>query len=133
MAQPFEKHHQGLNYLLSKVHKLYRKINLRSSLTHIKLRFVQKLSCGKTESIMAEIPKESLVHQHPPFNKSKVDYYKTNVFLIVGIPRSVVYFCSFVQLLVLYMFKFFLSRTLVPGEWDCIGSSPAVILLLWFD
>ena len=72
-----KSHHQGIDYLRSKVHERYAILKLRSTLRSIKSNCVlcRKFRAATIQPIMAELPKERLAYQSPPFTNTGVDYF----------------------------------------------------------
>ena len=70
-------HHQDIDYLRSKVQELYAILKLRSTLRSIKSNcFLCRKFCAATiQPIMADLPKERLAYQSPPFNNIGVDHF----------------------------------------------------------
>ena len=72
-----KNHHQGIDYLRSKVKKHYAILKLRSTLRSIKSNCVLciKFRAATIQPIMADLPKERLAYQSPPFTNTGVDYF----------------------------------------------------------
>ena len=72
-----KNHHQGIDYLRSKVQKRYAILKLRSTLRSIKSNCVlcRKFRAATIQPIMADLPKERLSYQSPPFTNTGVDYF----------------------------------------------------------
>ena len=72
-----KNHHQGIDYLRSKVQELYSILKLRSKLRSIKSNCVlcRKFRAANVQLIRADLPKERLAHQSPPFTNTGVDYF----------------------------------------------------------
>ena len=72
-----KNHHQGIDYLRSKVQERYAILKLRSTLRSIKSNCVlcRKFRAATIQPIMAELPKERLAYQSPPFTNTGVDYF----------------------------------------------------------
>ena len=70
-------HHQGIDYLRSKVQERYAILKLRSTLRSIKSNCVlcRKFRAATIQHIMADLPKERLAYQSPPFTNTGVDYF----------------------------------------------------------
>ena len=70
-----KNHHQGIDYLRSKVQERYAILKLRSTLRSIKSNCVL---CRKfraaIQRIMADLPKERLAYLSPPFTNTGFDY-----------------------------------------------------------
>ena len=73
----YKKHYQGIDYLRSKVKERYAILKLRSILRSIKSNcvFCRKFRAATIQPIMAELPKERLAYQSPPFSNTGVDYF----------------------------------------------------------
>ena len=71
-----KNHHQGIDYLRSKVHEIYAILKLRSTINSIKSNCVL---CRKFRAAiqpnMADLPKERLAYQSRPFTNTGVDYF----------------------------------------------------------
>ena len=69
-----KNHHQGINYLRSKVQEFYAILKLRSTLCSIKSSCVlsKKFGAATIQPIMADLLKERLAYQSPPFTNSGV-------------------------------------------------------------
>ena len=67
-----KEHHQGINYLRSKVQERYAILKLRSTLRSIKSNCVlcRKFRAATIQPIMAD-----LAYQSPPFTNTGVDYF----------------------------------------------------------
>ena len=72
-----KNHHQGIDYLRSKVQDRYAILKLRSTLRSIKSNCVlcRKFRAATMQPIMADLPKERLAYQSPPFTNTGVDYF----------------------------------------------------------
>ena len=72
-----KNHHQGINYIRSKVQERYAILKLRSTLRSIKSNCVlcRKFRAATIQPIMADLPKERLAYQSPPFTNTGVDYF----------------------------------------------------------
>ena len=72
-----KNHHQGIDYLRSKIQKRYAILKLRSTLRSIKSNCVlfRKFRAATIQPIMADHPKERLAYQSPPFTNTGVDYF----------------------------------------------------------
>ena len=72
-----KNHHQGIDYLRSKVQERYAILKLRSTLRSIKSNCVlcRKLRAATIQPITADLPKERLAYQSPPFTNIGVDYF----------------------------------------------------------
>ena len=72
-----KNHHQGNDYLRSKVQDRYAILKLRSTLRSIKSNCVlcRKFRAATIQPIMADLPKERLAYQSPPFTNTGVDYF----------------------------------------------------------
>ena len=72
-----KNHHQGIDYLRSKVQERYAILKLRSTLRSIKSNCVlcRKFRAANIQPIMAELPKERLAYQSPHFTNTGVDYF----------------------------------------------------------
>ena len=72
-----KNHHQGIDYLISKVQERYAILKLRSILHSIKSNCIlcRKFRAATTQPIMAEFPKKRLAYQSPPFTNTGVDYF----------------------------------------------------------
>ena len=70
-------HHHGIDYLRAKVQEPYTILKLRSSLCSIKSNCVtcRKFRAATIQPIMADLPKERLAYQSPPFTNTGVDYF----------------------------------------------------------
>ena len=70
-------HHQGIDYLRAKVQERYTILKLRSSLRSIKSNCVTctKFRAATIQPIMADLSKERLAYQSPPFTNTGVDYF----------------------------------------------------------
>ena len=71
-----KNHHQGIDYLRSKVQESYAILKLRSTLRSIKLNCVlcRKFCAATIQPIKADLPKEKLAYQSAPFTNTGVDY-----------------------------------------------------------
>ena len=67
---------QDIDYLRSKVQERYAILKLRPTLRFIKSDCVlcKKFHAATTQTIMADLPKERLAYQSPPFTNTGVDY-----------------------------------------------------------
>ena len=72
-----KNHHQSIDYLRSKVQERYAILKLRSTLRSIKSNCVlcRKLRAATIQPITADLPKERLAYQSPPFTNIGVDYF----------------------------------------------------------
>ena len=72
-----KNHHQGIDYLRSKVQERYAILKLRSTLRSIKSNCVlcRKFRAATIQPIMADLPKKRLAYQSPPFTNTGVDYF----------------------------------------------------------
>ena len=72
-----KNHHQGIDYLLSKVQECHAILNLRSTLRFIKSNsvFCRKFHAATIQNIMADLPKERLAYQSPLSTNIGVDYF----------------------------------------------------------
>ena len=72
-----KNHHQCIDYLRSKVQERYAILKLRSTLRSIKSNCVlcRKFRAATIQLIMADLPKERLAYQSPPFTNTGVDYF----------------------------------------------------------
>ena len=72
-----KNHHQGIDYLRSKVKERYAILKLRSTLRSIKSNCVLciKFRAATIQPIMAHLPKKRLAYQSPPFTNTGVDYF----------------------------------------------------------
>ena len=72
-----KNHHQGIDYLQSEVQERYAILKLRSTLRSIKSNCVlcRKFRAATIQLITAELPKERLAYQSPPFTNTGVDYF----------------------------------------------------------
>ena len=70
-------HHQGIDYLRSKVQERYAILKLRSTLRSIKSNCVlcRKFRAATIQPIMADLPKERLAYQSPPSTNTGDDYF----------------------------------------------------------
>ena len=70
-----ENHHQGFDYLRSKVWERYAIIKLSFTMHSIKSNcvFCRKFRAATIQPIMADLPKERLAYQFPPFTNTGVD------------------------------------------------------------
>ena len=73
----WKNHHQGIDYLRSKVQERYAILKLRSALRSIKSNCVlcRKFRAATIQPIMSDLPKERLAYQFPPFTNTVVDYF----------------------------------------------------------
>ena len=72
-----KNHHQGIDYLMSKVQERYAILKLRSILHSVKSNCIlcRKFRAATTQPIMAELPMKRLAYQSPPFTNTGVDYF----------------------------------------------------------
>ena len=72
-----KKHHQGIDYLRSKVQERYAIPKLRSTLRSTKSNCVlcRKFRAATLQPIIADLPKERLAYQSPHFTNPGVDYF----------------------------------------------------------
>ena len=72
-----KNHHQGIDYLRSKVQERYAILKLRATLRSIESNCVcyRKFRWATIQPIMADLPKERLAYQSPPFTNTGVDYF----------------------------------------------------------
>ena len=109
----FKNHHQGVDYLRSKVQERYAILKLPSTLRSIKSNCVlcRKFRAVTIQPIMADLPKERLAYQSPPFTNTGVDYFGP---FYVTVPRTTEKRWGFLSLLVLSKLKLSRPWTLVP-------------------
>ena len=71
-----KNHHQGIDYLRSKIPERYAILKQRSTLRSIKSNCVlcRMFRAATIQPIMAELPKEILTYPSPPFNNTGIDY-----------------------------------------------------------
>ena len=72
-----KNHHQGINYLQSKVQERYAILKLRSTLRSIKSNSVlfRKFCAATIQPIMADLSNVRFAYQSPPFTNTGVDYF----------------------------------------------------------
>ena len=72
-----KNHHQGIDYLQSKIQERNAILKLRSTLRSNKQNCLlcRKIGAATIHSILAELPKERLAYQSPPFTNTDVDYF----------------------------------------------------------
>ena len=73
-----KNHHQGIDYLRSKVQETYAILKLRYTQRSIKSNCVlysSKFRAATIQPIMADLPKERHAYQSPPFTNTGVDYF----------------------------------------------------------
>ena len=72
-----KNHHQGIDYLRSKVKERYANLKLRSTLRSVKSNcsLCRKFRAETIQPIMADLPKEKLAYQSPPFTSTRFDYF----------------------------------------------------------
>ena len=111
-----KNHHQGNDYLKSKVQERYNILKLRSTLRSIKSNSVlcRKFRAGAIQPIMADLPKERLAYQSPPFTNTGVDYFGPFYVTVRRTTEKRWDFSSLVSQLVLSMLKSSRPWTLVP-------------------
>ena len=110
-----KNHHQGIDYLRSKVQERYAILKLRSTLRSIKSNCVlcRRFRAATIQTIMADLPKERLAYQSPPFTNTGLITSAHSTSQFVGLPRRGGDFSSHVSLLVLSMLKSSRPWTLV--------------------
>ena len=85
--QHLENHHEGVDYLRALVQRNFAVLKLRSVLRSIRFHCVlcRKRSTNVFQPMMADLPKERLAFQSPPFTNTGIDYFGP---LFVSVRRS---------------------------------------------
>ena len=84
-----KNHHQGIDYLRSNVQERYANLKLRSTLRFIKPNCVlcRKFRAATIQLIIADLPKERLAYQSPPFTNTGLITSAHSTSQFVGLPR----------------------------------------------